>query len=463
MPVRSVPRRSRWLPLVGVALVPLGLAGVAGPAAGTATSGDWTLYHQDPEGHGVAGPIRLAGAHRVWVSRALDGQLYGEPLVAGTTVIVATEDDTVYALNAANGKVRWSTHVGTPVAASALPCGDIAPTVGISSTPAIDTGRGEVFVVADVSGRRGPAHELVGLRLSSGAVELRQGVDPSGIDTSATLQRVALTLDSGRVVFGFGGNYGDCSTYHGWVVSVPEAGGPIATYEIDPAAGDGQGAVWMGGAAPEVDTRGDIWFAAGNGSVDTAGRPYDGSDSVVELTPALKLVQYFAPTDWASDNAHDRDLGSSAPALLGDGLAVQAGKSDTAYLLSQSKLGGVGGQLATLGSFCGMDVDGGAAVVGDIAYEPCEAGVEAVAVATSPPSLRVLWRASGVSGPPIVAGGFVWAMSQNGDLDAFNALSGAMRQHLSIGSVANHFPTPSVGDGRLLAPGFDRVYAFAGS
>jgi hypothetical protein len=246
-------------------------------------------------------------------------------------------------------------------------------------------------------------------------------------------------------------------------VSVPETGGPIATYEIDPAAGDDQGAVWMGGAAPEVDAAGDIWFAAGNGSVTTAGHPYDGSDSVVELTPALTLVQYFAPSDWASDNARDRDLGSSAPALLGDGLAVQAGKSGTAYLLSRSKLGGVGGQLATLGSFCGMDVGGGAAVVGDIAYEPCEAGIEAVEVSTSPPSLRVLWQASAAGGPPIVAGGLVWAMSQTGDLDAFNPLSGAMRQQLSIGPVANHFPTPSVGDGRLLAPGFNRVYAFAGS
>ena len=446
-------------------LVALGALPSGSPtsAGGATAGGNWTVYHHDPAGRGVAGPINLSPARQAWASPALDGQLYGEPLVVGSTVIVATENNTVYALNANTGKVRWSTHVGTSVPSSSLPCGDITPTVGITSTPVIDQGRQEVFVVADEQGPHAPLHQLVGLRLGSGTVLLRRTVDPPGINTAATLQRVALTLDNGNVIFGYGGNYGDCSTYHGWVVSVPETGGALSTYEVDAAQGDDQGAVWMGGAAPVIDPQGNVWVAIGNGSVVSNGRPYDGSDSVVELSPSLNLLQYFAPSGWAGDNATDRDLGSSAPALLANGLVVQAGKSQAAYLLSQKKLGGIGGQLSMLGSFCGADVSGGNAIAGSVVYVPCQSGVVAVRVHSSPPSLQVQWRASGVGGPPIVAGGLVWAISRFGTLEAINPSSGAAVQQFPLGAVANHFPTPSVGDGRLFAPGLNRVYAFARS
>ncbi len=70
-----------------------------------------------------------------------------------------------------------------------------------------------------------PAHQLVGLSSATGKVELDQNVDPAGSTPAALLQRTGLTLDAGRVVFGYGGNYGDCSTYHGWIMSVPEVGG----------------------------------------------------------------------------------------------------------------------------------------------------------------------------------------------------------------------------------------------
>jgi outer membrane protein assembly factor BamB len=435
-------------------------AGPAAPVVATGT-GDWTVYHQDPAGGGVAGPMDLSPTRRVWASPALDGQLYGEPLVVGSTVVVATENDTVYALNARTGTVRWSAHVGTPVPSSSLPCGDISPTLGITSTPVIDPTRQEVFVVADEERSGVPVHQLVGLGLASGTIVLRRDVDPPGINTAATLQRVALTLDRGSVIFGYGGNYGDCSTYHGWVVSVPETGGTLTTYEVDSAPGDEQGAVWMGGAAPEVDAHGNVWVAIGNGSVRTNAGPYDGSDSVVELSSSLRLMQYFAPSGWAADNANDRDLGSGAPALLAGGLVVQGGKSEAAYLLSQSRLGGVGGQLSTLGSFCGDDVDGGNAVVGDVVYMPCRSGVEAVRARASPPSLRVLWQAADVGGPPIVAGGLIWAIGPSGVLESLNPSTGAVVQRFALGQPANHFPTPSAGDGRLFAPGLNRVYAFA--
>ena len=71
----------------------------------------------------------------------------------------------------------------------------------------------------------------------------------------------------------------------------------------------------MGGAAPVVDAGGNIWVTAGNGSVASAGHAYDNSDSVLELSPSLHLLQYFAPSAWARNNAADLDL-STAPALL---------------------------------------------------------------------------------------------------------------------------------------------------
>ena len=429
----------------------------------TASSGPaWTVYHGSPAGTGdVAGPSFLH-ARRDWTSPSLDGQLYGEPLEATGRVFVATEDDSVYALSAMTGSVLWRTHLATPVPSSTLPCGDITPTVGITGTPVLDTARAEIYVVADEEVDGAPVHEVVGLNMYTGAVVLRQHADPPGSDTSAQLQRTGMALDGHEVVFGFGGNDGDCSTYHGWVEAVPVAGGTPTYFEVDAAAGDDQGAVWMGGAAPEVDAAGDLWLSVGNGSVAKTTSPYDDSDSVLELSPALSLLQYFAPTGWRADNANDRDLGSAPPALVG-GSVVQAGKSQTAFLLSGPHLGGIGGQQAELDLCTDADVDGGVAVTGSVVYLPCQAGLVAVRVSASPPSLTELWQTtSGASDPPVVAGGLVWAMG-GGSLYGLEPQNGRSAVSLSVAQPQNHFPTPSVGDRLLLVPASTSLSAFSGS
>ena len=119
------------------------------------------MYHGDPAGTGVAAGVSsvVTGA-RAWTSPTLDGQLYGEPLVFGERIYVATENDTVYALSATTGAIAWSAHLGTPVPSGSLPCGDIAPTVGITGTPVIDRARHEIFVVADELRNGTPAHLL---------------------------------------------------------------------------------------------------------------------------------------------------------------------------------------------------------------------------------------------------------------------------------------------------------------
>jgi hypothetical protein len=424
---------------------------------------NWTTYHANSLESGIApGTFNFAHPTLAWTSPTLDGQLFGEPLVQGNLVVVATENDVVYALNASSGAVAWSTSVGTPVPAGSLPCGDISPNVGITSTPVIDASRSEVFVVADEVSGATISHHVVGLDLSTGTIVLDEVVDPPGTLTAAQLQRPALALDQGAVEIGFGGNAGDCSTYHGWLVSVPESGGPIQTWEADPTPGNDQGAVWLGGAAPVVDSAGNIWIASGNGSNTTGSSP-DGSDSVVELSPSLAVLQSFTPSTWPTDNATDADLGSAPPALMGNGLVFMAGKTQTAYLLNQSNLGGVGGQI-TERSFCGTDVDGGEAFTTSVVYAPCLAGVEAVRVARGPHGthrLRIQWKTStGSFGPPILAGNRIWTISQDGTLFGLRPSNGRTAVALTVGPPANHFPTPAVGAGLLLAPASDVVVAF---
>ena len=390
----------------------------------------------------------------------MDGQIYGEPLIYAGRVYVATENDTVYALSAATGAVAWSAHLGRRYPAGRCPAANITPTVGITGTPVIDQARGEIFVVADelVGGK--PAHRLVGLATASGRIEMTQDVDPPGADTAALLQRTGLTLDAGQVVFGFGGNYGDCASYQGRVAAVPETGGTPRFFTVDAGPGESQGSVWMGGAAPVVDGHGDIWVSTGNGSVDSDQHAYDDSDSVLELSPSLQLLQFFAPSTWATNNSQDLDM-SIAPVLLPDGQVLLAGKSRIIYLLSGAHLGGIGHQQATLGPACDQDIDGGVAVQGMTVYLPCLAGIIAVRATGSPPALHLLWSSGAGGGPPIAAAGLIWTMGQNGTLYGLDPATGRIRQQVTIGAPANHFPTPSVGGGLLVAASAENVVAFA--
>lgn len=441
-----------------------GASRIASPHYSLASAGgSWTVYHGNSLGTGVdTSGVSFASPILAWKSPVLNGEVYGEPLESSGRVFIATENDSVYALAANTGAVIWSTQVGNPVPNTSLPCGNISPNVGITGTPVIDEARGEIFAVADESAGGTISHHLVGLNIFTGVVLLDQVVDPPGSTPSAQLQRTGLNLSNGNVVFGFGGNDGDCGSYHGWIVAVPEGGGTQSNYEIDSASGQREGAVWMGGAAPEVDGSGNIWAAAGNGSVTSASGPYDFSDSVFELSPQLALKQFFAPSDWFSQNNADADLGSTAPAIIGNGTVLQVGKSKTGYLLNQSNLGQIGGQLTTATVCASSNADGGDAVVGTDVFVPCGQGVEDVHT-TASPSVSVVWTAaSGAAGSPIVAGGLVWSI-KGGTMFGINPSTGATVQQLSVGGEANHFPTPSVGDGLLLAPSTDQVYAYSGS
>lgn len=155
---------------------PTGLA-VCPTSPGNGTSGNWTTYHQANSRAGVESLPDIHAAQARWSTPVgLDGQVYAEPLVCGASLFVATEDDSVYAINATSGATLWRTHLGTPLPGSSLPCGDINPS-GITGTPVVDAASGTLYAVAFLSPGQ---HVLFGINVVNGSVESQAVVDPLG-------------------------------------------------------------------------------------------------------------------------------------------------------------------------------------------------------------------------------------------------------------------------------------------
>src|SRR5262249_15295793 len=107
-------------------------------------------------------------------SGAGTGPIYAQPLYfensAGPDlVIVATELNTVYALDARTGGVAWQQTLAAPMTSASLPCGNIGPTLGITGTPAIDAAGRALYLSAMVAGAGGAAaHQAFGLSIDNG-------------------------------------------------------------------------------------------------------------------------------------------------------------------------------------------------------------------------------------------------------------------------------------------------------
>ena len=422
------------------------LVSTAGSAAGEWTTyGDSSLRQSTQPASPVLQPLR-----RRWTRTNLDGTVYGEPIVSAGLVYVATENATVYALRASTGRIVWTRHLGTPVPAGDLPCGDISPTVGVSSTMVADVALGRIFVSSALLVRGAIRHRLFALALATGAVEFSRGLDVAHWNAAAQLQRTGLALDEGRVIVGFGGNYGDCSQYHGYVMGVPETGtGATLVYRVPTK---NEGAVWAPSGVA-VDGAGNIYFATGNGSSQTS---FDHGDSVIELSAALRARGYFAPSNWAADNATDADLGSTSPIIVPGNEIFMVGKEETAFILDASRLGGVGHQLS---SFAVCNSRGGNAYSNGNLYIACP-DASLTALKLSGTSMSLLWRApGGVSGSPTVAGGLVWAIS-SGRLLGLDPGNGSVV--VSIPTIDTpHFAAPSAAEGLLFVAG-NGVEAYQG-
>ena len=298
------------------------------PCGSAAFGSDWPVYHHDGLGGGVdPSGTDLSPATVAWTSAALDGPIFGEPLVEAGRVVVATENDTVYELAPDTGAVIWSTHIGTAVPSGDLPCTDISPIVGITGTPVIDPTRGEVFAVTDELVGSSAQHYLVGLDLYTGAVLLHQAISLPGRTSSPSCSGPASRSMTATWWRAFGGNSGDCGNYHGWVISIPEGGGTQRSPSRSPRRRTTARARCGWAERHRSSTRsGNIWFATGNSAFSSSSDTYDNSDGVIELNSGLVEQQFFAPSTWYSDNGSDLDLGSSSPVFLGSGLVLQAGQ-----------------------------------------------------------------------------------------------------------------------------------------
>ncbi len=412
------------------------------------SSSSWLSYHADQSRTGaVPAGASLTNATRAW-SADLGGAVYGQPLVAAGKIIAATETNRVVALRPTDGKVLWSVSLGKPLTdvGSAAGCGNIDP-LGITSTPVIDPATGIVYVVGEVASGATVHHQIEGIRIANGAVALSRNVDPplpSGESPVHLLQRTSLALANGRVYVSYGGNYGDCDSYHGWVVAVPTSGsGAKSSFEV---ASDGEGgAIWQSGGAPAVDAAGNIYVTTGNANPDPpegGPDPKKYTESAVKLTPELKPVASFKDTVAGGDE----DLSTGNPVLLPDGTLFVAGKTQIGYVLRQSDLS----QKAAIKGLCGSDPDGGPAYdkVTNRLFVPCRQGGIQVINLSGNTRGRLL---AGANSSPILIGSSVWAAQYNdGTLTEYDAASGKTLQSVSVGASVPNFASPSTGLGLLL-------------
>src|SRR5258708_5650435 len=390
---------------------------------------DWTMFHNDAARTGyqpnAPDPKQLTLAWK----QALGSQVYAEPLVVSGQVIVATESDTIYSLDAATGKTQWRTNVGTPVPQKQLPCGDIDP-LGITGTPVYDPATKLVFAVAEV---QGPKHTLFGLNIQTGAIQVQTSADAPGMDPKAHQQRAALALENNMVYIAYGGLAGDCSDYIGTVVGLPTNGqGPLLSYRVPSKREAG---IWAT-PGPVIDASGNLYVAVGNG--DATNGAWDYSDSVLRLSPTLQFQDGFAPTDWGMQNAVDHDLGSMGPVLLSNNQIFADGKDNKGYLLNATKLGGVGGQLQEQ-DLC--NAFGGSATTGSVIFVPCTNGVLQLII--GPGTITRGWQASGnINGSPIIGCHTVYSLC-GGAVHALDSQTGKEIAQADVGSTTR-FATPTL-------------------
>ena len=303
-------------------------------------------------------------------------QVFAQPLIYGDRLLVATEANDVYILDAASGDIVLSHSYGTPWNSSDIGCGDLAPTVGVTGTPVIDLTTRTAFFFsksyrdASKGAARGNAiwyaHAVDIETLAESPnfpVEIRGNAanDPSvSFDAFAQMQRTGLLLLDGVVYAGFGGHC-DLDDYHGWVIGVSEGGELRALFATEAGPGSVRGAgIWQAGGGLVSDGPGRIFFSTGNGYSNSIVMPTAGAtpppaldESVVRLSVntdgTLSVADFFTPYDVSYLDAADLDFGSGGVVALPDEsfgttahphVALAAGKEGILYLLDRDALGG---------------------------------------------------------------------------------------------------------------------------
>jgi hypothetical protein len=360
-------------------------------------------------------------------------------LIAGDRIYVATENNSVYAFTT-GGKLVWKRHLGAPVPGGDLPCGNIDPS-GITGTPVIAGGR--LFAVAFL--RSGHRHALFGLRLGSGRVAVRANVDPP--NRSVHQQRGALLAAHGRVYVPYGGLFGDCGPYRGYVVSATESGGGRIAYRNSAT----QAGIWA--PAGISMQSGALLVATGNGG----GSGFAYQNSVIRLSPGLRRRGFWAPRDWRLLSAGDVDEGSLAPLPVSGGRVLQIGKDGVAYLLRHS-LGGIGAEESSA-RICSGGAFGADGFRAPLAVLPC--GDSLYGVRVEGDRLRIAWNSDAGGAVPVIAGDSVFAITRDGTLNQLRFADGRQVASARVGTQATSFPAPAAAGHTLVAPAGRGIVVFS--
>ncbi len=287
----------------------------------------------------------------------VSGHVYAQALYVeggpnGPLVIVATESNNVYALDAVTGLPHWQrTDLGAAVALNHLPCGNIDP-MGITGTPVVDLVSRSLFLDAMTTpdGGNTKKHLIYSLNVDTGATNWSVDVESAvpGFDSSVQGERGALGFIGGRVYVPYGGHFGDCGDYHGRLVGVDISNpGDVMSWATTASKG---GAWGVGGVASDVDS-GSPFIATGN-TTGTGGN-WGGGEAVVRFEPGPVFTDVWAPSNWFSLDQSDTDVGGSGPLLVDvpgatpSELVLALGKDGNAYLLDRNNLGGVLGSPVT--------------------------------------------------------------------------------------------------------------------
>jgi hypothetical protein len=350
------------------------LSGQAQPADEVTASQNLLRDDWDPNEPGLS-PATVKGGHfgQLFATK-VDGQVYAQPLVVdnpgtattapSSSVIVATENNTVYSIDGTTGKVIWSSHLATAWSTTVKNCKDIAPQIGITSTPVYDPASHLLYVVGLNAGSSStnpnPVYYVYALSEQTGAVQWKTTIHGSPANATGEVftasderQRPGLLLMNGWLYFGFG-SFCDYGSYTGFVSGVNVTSRAQTMWTDETGSASDQSGIWMGGGGLMSDGPGRIFFATGNGVSPPPGAannpPGELGDSVVQLAVqsngSLKAVDFFSPANAPTLDRQDGDLGAGGTVGLPFGtstyphLLVQAGKDHRIFLLNRDSLGG---------------------------------------------------------------------------------------------------------------------------
>lgn len=334
-------------------------------------------------------------------SVALDEQVDAQPLVvpneritAGShqgiheVVYVATENNTIYAIDTATGLVLLTRNLGAAVKRP-LNCGNNSNVVGIDSTPVIDLVANVMYVISYIAVPSGtttvPTYQIHELDLGNltdkiplvtvSASHLLTNGTTYHFNATVQRQRPGLLEANGNIYAAFG-SFCDFKTNltRGWVLGWRKGtlaalpSNKLTDTQTPPKSSYYLSSVWMSGYGIASDSTGDVYFVTGNS--DKTNNVWDGvtdiQESVVRLSHAdlNAIAGIFAPTDEFTLDQHDADYGSGGVLLVPPQpgstppLAAAVGKEGNLFLLDRNAMTGLGkgivAEVAVGACWCGQ-------------------------------------------------------------------------------------------------------------